>query len=502
MYDINNIPNGILDDNESRNKEIIDILQLKEDSIFTDSLIEIITAYKENKIDTITAYQYINSILGRYYYCVTMPKEDEELRRKRENKSLVSIYNTNDIVEVTIKKNLYVNQVFPDGITELINTIGVEKLEFYDGNNELITSIEKLCGGKQREKIKKYLEQYIKICKRPDIKRYAIQIEEIYKKPKYTMFYSRSEKNGGYYIDKFIPFLTGKLLQENRRIFRTTVNQIAEIVHLVNYRYNRYSLFTDDKAERKRLLLKLQNQNSYFTDYQLRQFYKNSNKEVRDRIYKVLDNLQDEYKAITYKKTHTIFDENGNHIADDFEDDIIQDGEAEILNNMGIRNISTIFLKKLSQKFYSDVIEYINDKYELNWKNYRNEIEIRITNFIQLENLYKDYQIDKDEQMQNITAIKSRFIKRLGNMAQTDYDKKMKKYQDSFNAEVEKNKQAYKKSDLYDIGILTDKAIEEKAIKDVIHDELTGTVKLEYKPYDNYVEIQKALIKYLIDFVK
>ena len=46
MYDINNIPNGILDDNESRNKEIIDILQLQEDSIFTDSLIEIITAYK------------------------------------------------------------------------------------------------------------------------------------------------------------------------------------------------------------------------------------------------------------------------------------------------------------------------------------------------------------------------------------------------------------------------------------------------------------------------
>ena len=92
MYDINNIPNGILDDNESRNKEIIDILQLQEDSIFKDSLIEIITIYNENKIDTITAYQYINSVLGRYYYCVTMPKEDEELRRKRENKSLHIYY--------------------------------------------------------------------------------------------------------------------------------------------------------------------------------------------------------------------------------------------------------------------------------------------------------------------------------------------------------------------------------------------------------------------------
>ena len=122
----------------------------------------LIYSYKENKIDTITAYQYINSILGRYYYCVTMPKEDEEIRQKRKNKSGIEICNPDDPTERAIKENLEINQQFPN-FRKMLETIGIENLDMYKSDKTLITKYEELQGGKQKEKTKKIINPRIAI---------------------------------------------------------------------------------------------------------------------------------------------------------------------------------------------------------------------------------------------------------------------------------------------------------------------------------------------------
>ena len=481
MYDINNIPNGILDDNESRNKEIIDILQLKEDSIFTDSLIEIITAYKENKIDTITAYQYINSVLGRYYYCVTMPKEDEELRQKRKNKSGIEICNPDDPTERAIKENLEINQQFPN-FRKMLETIGIENLDMYKSDKTLITKYEELQGGKQKEKTKKIINQYMLYEKAQQGKQ-AIEILDIYDEPILVIFEGKGKSNNGFYINRLSAALIQGILQNDKDTFDTTVNKLIQTIPITNDMYDKakHLIDTNNSEELLTLFTRFFDDSEEIKEYMIKNLINSCYNELQNIIFRLLNNLSNNYCVISYDESFQIITTDGEvHIANKTERSIIKKAYIKVMKDMGLKNLNSLYYRKAKRihQFYKRVNEYINQKYNYNWHRIRKSITITIEDRERLIEIYNSYCNNN-----GVSEVKEKFQKRIQTIINKDFENNRNK----LTQNIDKFYQNTDIQEMKEIGIFSDNDLQNKAKNGI------------FQYPEQYREIQNTLLQLLIN---
>lgn len=481
MYDINNIPNGIFDDNESRNKEIIDILQLQEDSIFTDSLIEIITAYKENKIDTTTAYQYINSILGRYYYCVTMPKEDEELRQKRRNKSGIEICNPDDPTERAIKENLEINQQFPN-FRKMLETIGIENLDMYKSDKTLITKYEELQGGKQKEKTKKIINQYMLYDKAQEGKQ-AIEILDIYDEPILVIFEGKGKSNNGFYINRLSAALIQGILQNDKDTFDTTVNKLIQTIPITNDMYDKakHLIDTNNSEELLTLFTRFFEDSEEIKEYMIKNLINSCYNELQNIIFRLLNNLSNNYCVISYDESFQIITTDGEvHIANKTERSIIKKAYIKVMKDMGLKNLNSLYYRKAKQihQFYKRVNEYINQKYNYNWHRIRKSITITIEDRERLIEIYNSYCNNN-----GVSEAKEKFQKRIQTIINKDFENNRNKLTQS----IDKFYQDTNIQEMKEIGIFSDNDLQNKAKNGI------------FQYPEQYREIQNTLLQLLIN---
>lgn len=481
MYDINNIPNGILDDNEGRNKEIIDILQLQEDSIFTDSLIEIITAYKENKIDTITAYQYINSILGRYYYCVTMPKEDEELRQKRRNKSGIEICNPDDPTERAIKENLEINQQLPT-FTKMLETIGIENLGMYKSDKTLIKRYEDIHGGKQKAKVEKILNQYMLYDKVEQGKQ-AIEILDIYDEPILVIFEGKGKSNNGFYINRLSAALIQGILQNDKDTFDTTVNKLIQTIPITNDMYDKakHLIDTNNSEELLTLFTQFFDDSEEIKEYMIKNLINSCYNELQNIIFRLLNNLSNNYCVISYDESFQIITTDGEvHIASKAERSIIKKAYIKVMKDMGLKNLNSLYYRKAKQihQFYKKVNEYINQKYNYNWHRIRKSITITVEDRERLIEIYQSYCNNN-----GVSEAKEKFQKRMKTIINKDFENNRNKLTQS----IDKFYQNTDIQEMKEIGIFSNNDLQNKAKNGI------------FQYPEQYREIQNTLLQLLIN---
>lgn len=481
MYDISNIPDGIFDDNESRNKEIIDILQLQEDSIFKDSLIEIITIYNENKIDTITAYQYINSVLGRYYYCVTMPKEDEELRRKRKNKSGIEICNPDDPTERAIKENLEINQQLPT-FTKMIETIGIENLGMYKSDKTLIKRYEDIHGGKQKAKVEKILNQYMLYDKVEQGKQ-AIEILDIYDEPILVIFEGKGKSNNGFYINRLSAALIQGILQNDKDTFDTTVNKLIQTIPITNDMYDKakHLIDTNNSEELLTLFTRFFDDSEEIKEYMIKNLINSCYNELQNIIFRLLNNLSNNYCVISYDESFQIITTDGEvHIANKTERSVIKKAYIKVMKDMGLKNLNSLYYRKAKQihQFYKRVNEYINQKYNYNWHRIRKSITITIEDRERLIEIYNSYCNNN-----GVSEAKEKFQKRIQTIINKDFENNRNKLTQS----IDKFYQDTNIQEMKEIGIFSDNDLQNKAKNGI------------FQYPEQYREIQNTLLQLLIN---
>ncbi len=358
---------------------------------------------------------------------------NDEKGIEKSNKSLsgVPIQNPEDITEVAVKTKTEIGQIFPNGFNELIKTIGVENLNMKDRHGYLITDGRKIFKGKRRYKAEEILKQYVDIYKMPE-ERYAIQIADIYIEPFLTVFDGRGKHSSGYYIKRLTPLIINKFLLINERISQelkkemekqgryvqhTNVSQIARDIGLVDEKYG--NIKYDELADI----------NPKFTIKMVSDFYGNANRELEKIIFKILDNLQDNYSVISYKKNFCIHknEQIGTKTiemtisSNDDENSIIRKTQVKVLKEFNAKGLFTIYKRNQQKQFYKRVVELINTTYGFNWINYWKQIEIQIEDPDALKKLQNEYITDISQLDNYLYESKQRLIKRLCNLSQADY---------------------------------------------------------------------------------
>lgn len=316
------------------------------DNPYKKQLLEIMKNHDEGKLTDIESCLLINETLVNYDFNVVMPMENETIREKREIEdaktyelvSDIPIQNPDDTTEVAIKTKTKIGKVFLDGYNELFNLIGIENLGIKDRKGDLLSELK---GGKQKSKAQQIIKQYTEIIKKPDSKRYAIQIADIFEFPHYTEKEDGRGKSG-FYIEHLMPIMVYYLLQKNENVIYTNVEELFCFVGLVTKNYKRISL------------KELSEINPRFTAAMLNQFYYRCKPELESVIFRVLDSLQDEYKTLNYYRNYCISTNNGNcHTSTKNEDIIIRQTERKVLKEFNAKRILTIFQRKQQKKFYS-----------------------------------------------------------------------------------------------------------------------------------------------------
>lgn len=487
MYNINNIPNGVFDNNDNRSKEIINILCLQDNNIYTKLLQEIIAAYDKQQIDTITAYQYINAVIGTYYQNVVIPKEDEQLRQQRQqrqkNKSGIDICNPDDPTETAIKQKLEINQQFPN-FKKMLETIGIDNLNMHKSDNTLITSYQDVHGGKQKAKAEKILNQYMQYDKIAKGKQ-KIEILDIFDEPVIVIFDGKGQSNNGFYINRLTAALIQGILKNDDNSFNTTVNKLIHIIPITNDTYDKAKHFIDinNSAELLELF------NDFFDDddinikeYMIRNLIHSCYNELRHIIFRLLDNLANNYCVISYDESFQYITADGQAcIANKSERSIIKQAQIQIMKDMGAKNLNTIYYRKKTKQFYDKVIEYINKKYNYHWHRLRKSISITIEDRERLIEIYNSY--CNNDNNKKIAEAKDKFTKRIQNLIDKDFDNNRKKLSENID-------KAYQNNDIMEL----------KEMKIIDDDDITKIAnKNQFKYPNNYKEIQNILLQLLIN---
>lgn len=477
-------------DFESRNEQIKKLINLGDENKYKKSLLEVVNQYSANQIDENTAYQAINEILADYYFTVIMPTEDQELKKRREQvqNSSIAIVNLDDTTEVAIKQNLQVNQIFNNGLSELISCIGVANLNLHNNSGELISSLNELSGGKQRQRVKDILNQYLLFGNRPDIKRYALQIFDIYEVPMLTVFDGRGLQTTGFYINRLLPLISEKIIDNSgaEYVIKTNVSRLAENIGLIKCEYTQLKRLPENES-----LEKISSSIGIddIKPYMVRYFFNSTNQELRRIIFSVLDKLQNEYSVISYAQNFLIVDESGEkHTSTDLETSQIRYAQSEILEEFGVNSLNIIFLKRQSNRFFQRVIEFINNKYGYSWTNYYNQITIQVENLPKLKKLYEKSLLDDIKRNQYLSESKDKLSKRLSHKAESNYRTQNKKYADFIESNIESLEQNQDITELKNLDLISDNDILKMAKK--------GTKPFKYP--DNYIQIENRLIEYFI----
>lgn len=457
---------------ESMKQNLINsIIDEDADNPYKKQLLEIMENHNEGKLTDVEAYLLINDILVKYDFNVLMPKEEEAIREQRKSYELSDfICNPDDITEVAIKTKTEIGQIFLDGYNELFNLIGIENLGIKDRKGDLLSELK---GGKQKSKAQEIVKQYTEIIKRPHLKRYALQITDIFKIPHYIEKEDGRGKNG-FYIENIRPIMIYYLLQKDENVIYTSVEELACFVGLVSKNYKRISL--NELAEI----------NSRFTDTMLSQFYYRCKPELERIIFKVLDSLQDEYKTLNYYRNYCISTDNGNcHTSTKNEDIIIRQTERKVLKEFNAKRILTIFQRKQQKQFYNRVCELINETYGFNWVRYRKQIQIFADNEA-LQEIIQD--VINEDMFHKKKDIASRFARRIVNRTKNEYDRTNKKADEAETKWVNEQLEQQEIAELVQLGFDYEDDFRE----------MFQSFSDEYRYHDNYLDVQNRLISIMI----
>lgn len=334
-------------------------------------------------------------------------KQDEE--SKPEHGAEVAIQNPNDITEVAIKENLSIGQIFNNGYAELYRTIGGVKMLGMKKHNG--TVVEELKGGKQKGLAKSIIKQYIDTAEREDVGRYSIQITDIFEQPIISVFDNRGKHTVGFFSKRLLPTLITYLVRayDDEQIC-TNVAKLSRDIGIVDKRYKTKQDFTQI--------------DSRFTVKMVNRFYGKTNRELELIVYRMLDNLQDNYSCISYEKNFWITtDDWDSHTSSASEKSIIRKSQSKVLKEFGASKMFTIFARNQAEDFYNRVIEYINQTYDLNWIKYKNQIEITIEDIDALKELQESLIKDGHQPVQALTEARSRLVTKLYRTIQSDFQK-------------------------------------------------------------------------------
>lgn len=207
--------------------------------------------YFYNSINTHTALTKIRRELVNYDCNVVILKEEKQ-KRKEE----LYIDNTFDLTEFAVKSNVHEYDIFLNGLFGLLETIGVENLGLTDSKGNLITDTMQLKGGNQRKKADLHIRQYLDYKRRPDIKRYAIEVTDIFDEPIITVFLGQGQAHSGFYLNRLTPIIVELFLaKKENKVITTTFSQIAEKIKLVITTTMNYSANISSDSFTKMLLI-------------------------------------------------------------------------------------------------------------------------------------------------------------------------------------------------------------------------------------------------------
>lgn len=391
-----------------------------------------------------------------------------------ENSTLsnVSIYNSDDITEVAIKTKTEIGQIFLNGFNDYYRTISIKNLNMKNREGNLITDIKQLKGGKQKSEAQEIIKQYCEIQKRPDLKRYAIQLADIFEIPHYVEKEDGRGKNG-FYIKHLMPIIVFYLLQKDKDIIYTNVEELSCFVGLVTKNYKRISI--EELAEI----------NPHFTAAMLNHFYYRCKPELESVIFRALDILQGEYKALNYYRNYCIYADDGSfHTSSKSEDVIIRQTERKVLKEFNAKRILTIFQRKQQAKFYNRVCELINETYEFKWNKYKKQIQI-MADSEALQEIMQD--LTSTEISSNKEKIASRFARRIVNRTQSEY-KRTNENADIFETTwIKKQLKRPEFSELIQLGFDYENDFKEMVKEFDV-----------YRYHDNYLTVQNELIRLMI----
>lgn len=469
---------------------------------YKEQIKNIVKLYYQGVTDTITALKQIHNVLINYDYSVVIPREEQEQQNKKE----LYIDNPYDIAEVAIKNAIHEHDIYERGLFHIIETIGVENLQLTDSKGNLITDIAQLKGGNQRKKANTVLQQYIDYKPRPDIKRYALEVTDIFDEPIITVFLGQGQAHSGFYLNRLSPIIAELFLTKNENeTVTTTYAQLAEKLKLINHKYNIYSNI-DYCPDSDYLIEQAQKYNELFNQYQFRQFYKNAYSVINKIMRDLLRKLDRSYSAIRVKENYLILakDKNDNTISftsSDTDEYMIKQAQAAILKEMNISTIGRVFLLRKAPQFFDRVIDYINKEYGENWTHYKSQIQVNIVSRSQLQKCYDEYIAKHNDTEISLQECRERIKARLANMVDSEVRRAEKKYNDvrtTIKSEAQHDiDNSTQLQELKDCGVFTDKDM------DNIVDRLTKSEVIKQKVFTgfppDYKDIQAEIMRFLID---
>ena len=465
---------------------------------------EIAQKYYNGVIDTYKALNTINYELVYYDYYVVVPREEQEQKERRE-RDQIFIDNPYDLTEIAIKTKIHEHDIF-DSLNGLIKTIGIDNLCMTDSKGQPITNIEQLKGGNQRKKADTVLRQYLDYKNRPDLKRYALEITDVFDEPIITVFLGQGQAHSGFYLNRLSPIIVELFLtMKENDTMTTTYARLAEKIKLVNRYYNVYSNI-DYSPESDYLIDQAHKFNELFNQYQFRQFYKNAYNLINKIMRDLLRKLDKSYSAVRVKENHLIYakDQDGEEYSfttDDVGEEMIKHAQAAVLQEMNISTIGRVFLLRKAPQFFSRVIKYINKEYGENWTHYLSQIEITIISRSQLQKCYDEYIAKHNDTAVSLQECRERIKARLTKMVNSDVSRAEKKYNETHTRIKTEMQQKFDNAtdiqNLVDCGVYTEKDKDKKVENWTTSEEIKSKVFTGFAP--NYKDIQAEIMRFLID---
>lgn len=366
------------------------------------------------------------------------------------------------LLEKRVKEVLCVGIAYPswDSIYELI---GLQLL-----------GVKNLNGGEQRKQAKKILLQFARFedlgKKKPKL------CVEIYDTPHYDESLDKDNRgHGGKYIDLMIPIMLD-ILQSKPQSWDIDKANLAKELGLVKQQY--ISPNADSPP---------------VPDYVLRNFKSDIEKEIKSKVFSLLDSLQNHHKVITYKEIYNIVPRQGEpYFASPREKSLIEFAEGKVLEEMGHKNKWFVFRLNQQQLYYGKVYRYLESEYGVEWMRYYKRIGIN-TNMKNLEKCLSGISIDDDSLSLQRKKLAQQMATRLYDIAEKEVLKKREK--EATYWEEKKNEAL--RSDSCVKGLVEAEALSEAEIVE----DLRNHTPFNERPFvygDDYLPSQRKLISFFV----
>lgn len=315
----------------------------------------------------------------------------------------VPIYDPNDSIEVAIKNNIALHKPFKSW-NAIFDAVG------HDVFREV--GILDLKQNFYRAKAQNLLSHYGEFPLTGRTK-YERCCTVLFETPQFDI--EVPTEGNRFYRDRGVPLLLRYLSSEFQRkgsCLYTSPEKLASVVGLVNHRYG-------EQADT------LKETNPKFTPGIVSHFYLHCKPQLDKVIFSLLDELQNGYGVIYYRKAYRIITTAGIELYSDHSlESIIKEAEKYILErDFQTTRLSTVFFKRKADVFYKAVVKRINELHNLNWCEYRKTIQINAVDSKKLLALLNVLPSDASVLRKYLSEINLRFLKRMHTVIHSDYDR-------------------------------------------------------------------------------